>query len=160
VSFALVPVARLRLEMPEAFVVDPSDAELDEDDDDDDDEDAEPAPDAEEEEELDDEDELDEELSESLSEPSASATGGFFNLMQDARLDTIRFLSVVFSCCSTTTTTTVATSCSTEDKLPPPAVVRGPALNLLRSFPGGRFHSGRIFPLMLQHASPPRFMVV
>jgi hypothetical protein len=132
VSFALVPVARLRLEMPEAFVVDPSDAELDEDeDDDDDDEEAEPDAEAEE---LDEEDELDEELSESLSKPSAPATGGFFNLMQDARLDTIRFLSAVFSCCSTTTTTTVATSCSTEEELPPPAVVRG-----LRSISSGRF---------------------
>jgi hypothetical protein len=83
VSFALVPVARLRLEMAEAFVVDPPELELEEEDDDDED-DAEPAPapDADEEEELDDEDEeLEEELSESLSEPSAPATGGFFNLI-------------------------------------------------------------------------------
>jgi hypothetical protein len=61
VSFALVPVARLRLETAEAFVVDSSELELEEEDDD--------------------EDEFEEELSESLSEPSAPATGGFFNLI-------------------------------------------------------------------------------
>lgn len=98
-SCVLVPVARLRLEMAEAFVVDSSEDELDDDDDDEDDDDEEPAPDAEDEEdelEEDEEEELEEELSESLSEPSAPATGGFFSLI-DALTRSASFVQTAYS---------------------------------------------------------------